>query len=289
MERLSRLRARIHSVTELLDVVTTMRAMAAVRLQQASGALAGARRYAEVIDAALGKALALTPPADWPTRSGDETVTPPAILLFLSEHGFVGALNEVLLGHAETAVAAGGPLFVVGSRGLQTVRERQWEAAWSAPMTSHRDGVPVLARRVAEELYRRFERDEIMRLDMLYARTGGGGRWQVRHTTLLPLDAAARSGADIPPLLSLPGPRLIERLAEEYVFAELAHAAMEALAGENAARLAAMSAARENIEKKLDGLRRTENCLRQDEITTELMDVVTGSEALLRAEASPDQ
>ena len=145
-----------------------------------------------------------------------------------------------------------------------------------------------MARRVADELYRRFERDEVARLDMLYARTGGVGRWQVRHATLLPLDTAARPGADIPPLSSLPGPRLIERLTEEYVFAELVHATMEALAGENAARLAAMSAARENIEKKLDELRGTENRLRQDEITTELMDVVAGSEALLHVRRPAD-
>ena len=56
---------------------------------------------------------------------------------------------------------------------------------------------------------------------------------------------------------------------------------MEALAGENTARVAAMSAAHDNIERKLEDLRRQEDQLRQSEITTELIDVVTGSEALL--------
>ena len=60
---------------------------------------------------------------------------------------------------------------------------------------------------------------------------------------------------------------------EECFFAELTRAAMEALAGENTAH--------DNIDRKIEELKRQEDQLRQEEITTELIDVVTGSEALL--------
>jgi len=59
---------------------------------------------------------------------------------------------------------------------------------------------------------------------------------------------------------------------------------LESLAAENAARLAAMSAAHDNIGRKLEDLTRAEHQLRQDAVTTELLDVVTGSEALLAGE-----
>jgi F-type H+-transporting ATPase subunit gamma len=76
---------------------------------------------------------------------------------------------------------------------------------------------------------------------------------------------------------------LLQRLASEYLFAELTRAVMESLASENGARLRVMEAADRNTGDKLEGLRRSENALRQEAITSELLDVVTGSEAILKS------
>jgi F-type H+-transporting ATPase subunit gamma len=76
---------------------------------------------------------------------------------------------------------------------------------------------------------------------------------------------------------------LLQRLASEYLFAELTRAVMESLASENGARLRVMEAADHNTGDKLEGLRRSENALRQEAITSELLDVVTGSEAILKS------
>ena len=67
----------------------------------------------------------------------------------------------------------------------------------------------------------------------------------------------------------------------ELLLAQLAHAVTESFANENAARLAAMQAATENVSSKLEELRRSERELRQEEITTELLDVVTGADAIV--------
>ena len=281
MEQLTRLRVRIDSIGNLREVVHMMRALSAVRMQQADEALAGAREYAEVIGSALADALALVAPEQRPMAAPSRGGA--GLLVFCSEHGFVGALNEVLIDHAVAALAAGDSLFVIGSRGARTAGERGLDPAWTLPMTSHRDGVPAVARQIAAELYRRAEREEIVRLDMMFARTGGAGRWDCERQSLLPLDLAAfpATPTDIPPLHYLPAPRLAEQLVEEYFFAELTRAAMEALAGENTARVAAMNAAHDNIDRKLEEMKRQEDQLRQEEITTELIDIVTGSEALL--------
>jgi F-type H+-transporting ATPase subunit gamma len=280
MEELTRLRSRIDSVSDLLGVVHTMRALSAVRMRQANESLAGARAYADVIGAAFADAIALVEPEARSFRrrgSGGR-----GLLVFSSEHGFVGALNEVLMDHASAALD-GGLLFVVGTRGARVASERGIDVSWALPMTTRRDGIPVVARKIATEIYRRFERNEITRLDALFARTRGAGAWTVEQRALLPPDPEAfpASRPNGPPLHYLPAPRLVERLAEEYFFAELAHGAMEALAGENTARMAAMGAAHDNIERRLDELRHREAQLRQEDITTELIDVITGSEALL--------
>jgi F-type H+-transporting ATPase subunit gamma len=80
-------------------------------------------------------------------------------------------------------------------------------------------------------------------------------------------------------LINLSPAALIERMLEEYLFVELAHAAIESFASENAARLATMQAARRNVETKLDELTTAARSVRQDEITAELLDIVTDAEA----------
>ena len=280
MEELTRLRGRIDSISELLTVVHTMRALSAVRMRQANESLAGAREYAEVIGAAFADTVALVEPEGQSPRPQGRDGR--GLLVFCSEHGFVGALNEVLMDHASAAFD-GGQLFIVGTRGALVASERGIEVSWTLPMTTRRDGIPVVARKIAAEIYRRFEREEIVRLDVVFARPRGVGSWTIEQLSLLPPDPEAFpvSRLNIAPLHYLPARQLMERLTEEYFFAELTHGAMEALAGENTARVAAMGAAHDNIERKLDELRRHEAQLRQEDITTELIDVITGSEALL--------
>jgi F-type H+-transporting ATPase subunit gamma len=69
-------------------------------------------------------------------------------------------------------------------------------------------------------------------------------------------------------------------LLREHVFASLFRAAGEALVTENAARLALMQQAEQSVDDKLDLLTAESRSLRQNDITTELLDVITGFEAL---------
>jgi F-type H+-transporting ATPase subunit gamma len=73
----------------------------------------------------------------------------------------------------------------------------------------------------------------------------------------------------------------LRHLADEYLFAEVTHAIMESLISENAARLRVMESADHNIGDKLEDMVRNEHTLRQEAITSELLDVVTGAEAIL--------
>jgi F-type H+-transporting ATPase subunit gamma len=66
----------------------------------------------------------------------------------------------------------------------------------------------------------------------------------------------------------------------EYVFALLTEAAVESIASENAARFAAMEAAHDSVSQKLGQLQQGAREARQTEITMELLDLVTGTEAL---------
>jgi F-type H+-transporting ATPase subunit gamma len=284
MERLSEIQARLKNLGELASVVGAMRSLAAVRVQQAHGALPAILKYTAVIEGALADAYALGPPAGEPSGaagagSGSTTI------VFSSEQGFVGAFNEHVLERAAAELSRpDDSLFVVGARGASLAAERRLAVAWTASMSTHGGGVADVARGVGQEVYRRAARGEIRRVTLVYARSSGGAPSEVVVSTLLPVDPtpylSAGAAAGTPPLTNLPPRDLVERLIDELVLAELMRAAMESFASENTARLATMEAAHTNIDRKVEELSRDERQRRQDEITTELLDIVTGAEAV---------
>ncbi|HEX2572717.1 MAG TPA: F0F1 ATP synthase subunit gamma [Polyangia bacterium] len=290
MARLVEIAARIANVEELLGIVSAMRSLAGVRMRQALEVLGGIRRYSEVVGAAISRAMAFVPEDERPDRQGGRGRTRAArrvLLVFGSEHGFAGGFNDRLLDHADRTMGErGGRLVLVGSRGAVVAEGRApaeaREPLWATPMATTPQTVPEVAQHIAAELYRRMGRGEVEEADVLYCRSDPGGTLRIVEERLLPPDLSRfPAAADaLPPLHHLPAGVLLERLAGEYVIAELTRVVMESLASENAARLAAMEAARENVGKKLDELREEERRIRQDEVTIELLDVVTGAEAL---------
>ena len=283
MIRLAEIETHIAGISELLDIVGAMRSLASMRVQEAHRALPGIRRYAETMAAAIGSALLLMPE---PSLAGGAARGRRALILCTAEHGFVGGFNERVLDAAERVLDFDDTLFVLGSRGAALARERRWTTAWAHPMATRPEGVPETIRRLTAELYRLIARGQLARVDVMFARHRQGTAATIERRLLLPLDLAsfALKQPRLPPLHHLAPDVLLEKLVADYVFASLTEAAIEALASENAARFAAMGSAHDNVSKKLEELRQDARQARQNEITTELLDLVTGAEALHNAE-----
>jgi len=278
--RLADVELQLHNLRELQDIVGAMRAVAAIRVQEAQAALDGTRAYAEVIGAAIAEALTLLPAA--PHRRAARTGAPAGTVLFMAEHGFTGAFNDQLADALGGAGDRGADLFVVGGRGRALIEERGLSPAFATGMATHVGAVTETARRIAGALYERFERGRLAMVEILFFRHQGGGRRSLERQSLLPVDLEAfgpsRSAAQ--PLTNLAPGALIEGLIEEYLFALLAHAAMESFASENGARLATMQSARDKLDQRLSELRALEGRLRQEQITGELLEIITGTEAV---------
>lgn len=276
-ERLAEVEARRASVQDLESVTDVMRSLAAMRLQQALGTLAGTRAYAEVIAGALAQAAALLDdaPPQWPVNGHGHC----ACVLFAPEHGFVGAFAEKLV-DAALAAPPGCALWVAGSRGAVLLEERGRPPSWSTAMATNTDAVTATARRIAEALYLAAADGRLGRVELLYGRTNAGAPPELVRRPLLPLGLPRDGARTVPPLINMPPRDLIARLVDEYVFALLADAAMESFAAENAARLSTMMTARHNIETTLDELTATARHLRQEQVTNELIELVSGAEAM---------
>jgi len=277
-ERLADIVTQIQNVTQLEAVVRAMRGIAASRAQKGRSLLAGIEAYADVIAHAIGQALTLLPT--------ETSAAPPrrrarlVLIMFCAEQGFAGAFTERIL-DAAAGDLAGATVLLVGTRGAAVANERGIRPAWWAPMATHVDAIPGFANRLADALYGHIADGVVAKVDIIYSRSVAGGGIMVDRHSLLPLDFArfARPIEQQAPLTTLAPDVLLERLASEYVYAELCQAAMHAFESENEARMLAMAAAKTNIETKLAALAQRERQLRQEEITTEIVELAGGAAA----------
>ena len=279
MTRLAEIQSHVASMTGLLDIVGAMRSLAGMRVQEAQRALPGIRRYADMMAAAIGAALPLLPEA---RPEGRRTVGRRAFVLCAAEHGFVGGFNERLLEAANKMREPGDELFLLGTRGAMLAVEQGRNPAWTRPMATRLAMVPETISALSAALYGRLMHGQVSRVEVVFARYRQGRAAEIERRRLLPFEAETLPG-DRPvqaPLHNLPPDMLLESLIAEYVFALLTEAAVESIASESAARFAAMQAAHDNVSKKLDQLRQSARQARQDDITTEMLDLVTGSGAL---------
>ncbi len=285
-ERLSDVTRRIGTVRQLSAVITAMRGIAAARARAARSRLDGVRAHAAIVASAIGRALAMKADAapdaalgaSAPGRGGGH-----AVIALCAEQGFAGVFSERVL----DAVAAQGEAerLLVGDRGLMLARERGLEVAWSAPMAVHPGQVPDLADRIAAALYARLDGGRIDRVTIVHAipgaMPGSSGGLRIAERRLVPFDYGRFpvAATPVPPLVTMPVSRLLERLVEEYIFAELCEAVMLSLAAENEARVRAMIAARSNVADTLSGLVGRSRRLRQEQITSEIIELAGGAAA----------
>jgi F-type H+-transporting ATPase subunit gamma len=278
-DKLSDVQARIASVHELEAVVSAMRGIAAARSREARSRLDGIRACADMIGTAIGEALMLDersePPAIPDARVGEQVM-----IILCAEQGFVGTFNEHVIEAAMHHVRPDSTeYFLIGDRGVAVATEHGLPVGWSAPMVAHAGEVSALADRITEALYERLDAGRVTRVTVLHAVPKLSATIEIVEQALLPFDFRrfTRATRRIAPLVTLPPQRLLAKIAEEYVYAQLCEAIMLSFAAENEARMQAMIAARTNVHNTLDQLIGDFRRLRQEEITSEIVELASGS------------
>lgn len=279
-ERLADISARIDGIRQLGAVVNAMKGISAARARLARTQVGAVDSYAATIAAAMSSAIGPdAPPADGTNNTTtDSDYGKPGLLVFCAEQGFAGAFSERVLDsigqdlHLET-------LFLIGSRGLSIADARGVAPVWSATMPSHTPGIPKLADRITNAIFRQVDEDRFDRLDVLFT-SWALGRPAVVRQALFPIDVSdlpATSGDR--PLTQIPLDDLIESLGRDYFHALVTRAALHAFAAENQARMEAMSAAGSQIERERVTYEATLRRVRQEAITAEIIELGTGADS----------
>lgn len=274
-DRLAEVGHRIATVRQLGAVVNAMRGIAGTRAQQGRARLPAIRAYAETIAGAIGRARPL---GGEPARATAPRARKPGLIVFGAEQGFAGAFVEQVL-DAAAGDCAGAHVFLVGSRAASLAAERALAVDWTIGLPSGAAGLGDMAVAIVEAVYDYLAEAGAAPIGMIYPVWTGGHGVRIVRRSLLPLDleAIAPVRTALPPLVNLAPERLIEGLAQEYLFALVCEAAVEAFSAENEARAATMAAAKTNIDDKLASLEAEERLTRQEEITAEVVELAGGA------------
>ena len=285
------LRRRISSVQSTKKITRAMELIAATRVVKAQQRAHAARPYSTKLTSVIEDVAAGGAEASHPLLERRETVRRVGFVVITSDRGLAGPYNSSVIKAAERELMDAQTkgrdysLMLIGKKGQEYFRFRNYridEAFTGMSDTPTYDD----ARQVAEIVADRFESGHIDEVILAYMEFITVGTQRVAVRRFLPLEsidviAASGSGVLRAAFEFEPSPEgVLESLLPRYIESRLFSALLDAAASEHANRQRAMKAATDNAEELITNLTRAMNRARQDAITTEIMEIVGGAEAL---------
>jgi F-type H+-transporting ATPase subunit gamma len=283
------LRRRIRSVQATKKITRAMELIAASRIVKAQARVQAAVPYANDITEVVRNLQAAGGGQGHPMLVERPEIGRVAHVVIAADRGLCGAYNSSVIRAAEAELrhhAGLGreyALVTVGRKPEGYFRFRNYRIdavhAGFSDNPTYED-----ARAVAASVVGRYEAGELDLVQLVYTRFISAGRQEVVVRSLLPLtdeDLVAPPETGGAQYEFEPTPdAILDALLPRYAVARVYAALLNAAASEHAARQRAMKAATDNADELIRNLTRVMNRARQDAITTEIMEIVGGAEAL---------
>jgi F-type H+-transporting ATPase subunit gamma len=285
MASLKSIRKRIGSVKSTQQITKAMKMVAAAKLRRAQEAAQAARPYAEKLAELLRTVAARTGEAPHPLLAQRESVQTIDVIVITSDRGLCGGYNSNLIRMTEKLIArhSGSTvrLTAVGNKGYAHFRKRP---VGVAEEHTHMAAGPdhALAAQIAARVSRDFADGATDAVYLVYSDFRSALSQVPTVQQVLPVENAVAEddGVQVDYIYEPDAATLLDRLLRQYVTTVIDHAFLEAIASEHGARMTAMENATTNASEMIDRLTLAMNRARQAAITTELMEIVSGAEAL---------
>jgi F-type H+-transporting ATPase subunit gamma len=292
------LRGRIRSVQSTKKITKAMELIAASRIVKAQARVAAARPYSEQITEVIRNLAAGGAGLDHPLlqKRDDADVRSVAYVAIAGDRGLAGGYSSGVIRHVERAMAAdraagrSSTLIAVGKKAVTYFRFRG-VAAHAAFQGVIDTPLYDQAKEIAAAISEAYDSGAVDRVELVYNQFLSAGSQRLVQRTLMPLDTAAvteaapaegpTSAYEFEPSPDLILAELLPRYAEARLFAAL----LDASASFFAFQQRAMKSASDNADELIKTLSRIMNRARQDAITTEIMEIVGGAEALRQAQS----
>ncbi|HEX9577107.1 MAG TPA: ATP synthase F1 subunit gamma [Myxococcales bacterium] len=294
MATLRLIRGRIKVVRNSQKITKAMKLVSAAKLRRAQDAVLRARPYAQLLDELLASLAKARAEAELPPHPLMEVREPKRVevVLLTSDRGLCGGFNSNIVRRAQRFLVEEGPRFesvqfsTIGRRGRDFARKRG--------IQTRKDYVGffgklrfAMAKEVAEDLISEYQEKHLDAVYLLYNQFKSAISQQITLVQLLPIvpppqaKPAGEKALVTPEHIYEPSrPRVLEHLLPRQLAVQMWRALLESEASEHGARMTAMDSATKNATEIIARLSLEYNRARQAAITKELMEIVSGAEAL---------
>ncbi len=298
MASLKEVKDKIASVRKTKQITRAMNMVASAKLRKAQGRIEQFRPYAEKFYEILGDLSQGVDSSAHPLLEQREEINNIAVVLITSERGLCGAFNSNLV-HLATQFADGRAksgqtvkFFCAGKKGSKDIAKTSHEL-----VSDHSEVMDYfdfsLANQLGAEIIHAYNQQEVDEVHLVYGRFINMIKQEPTRLQILPVsqeseggqeqgeEQAAEQGGSKAEYTYEPSVEgLLAELLPRFVKVQLYRGLLETSASEHAARMTAMDNATRNCDDMISNLTLSYNKARQAAITSELLDIVGGAEAL---------
>ena len=296
MPSLLDLRRRIRAVKSTQQITKAMKMISASKLRRAQERVVGARPFALQMQRVLNSLASRVDPSMHPLLAEREDGPDAKVLLIVvtADKGLCGGFNTNIVKAASSFIVSTGAkavqLGLVGRKGRDFFKRRGFEVRMEEIGIFQRVRYAD-AKRIADAAIEEFSSGRVSKVFIVYNEFKSVMQQRVTTEQLLPIPklAAGSQGGQAPkaPVLGdvdyiyEPGPaHILGDLLPKHIEIQVYRALLESAAAEHAARMTAMDAATKNSGEIIDSLTLYMNKVRQAAITREIIEVVSGAQAL---------
>lgn len=294
MASLKEVRARISSINSTQQITRAMKMVSAAKLRRAQDNIIQLRPYANKLSQMLGTVSSGAESASESPYKQTRTISRVLIIVITSDRGLCGAFNsnavKAALGLIDTKYAAQArsgnvEIMAIGKKGAEAFYRRGFTVN-----TEHVNAFGSLSfttvKAAAEEAMAGFAAGRYDVVEIVYNEFKNAAMQIVRTEQMLPIVATAKPGTAATTINYTFEPsedEIIRELIPKTLKTQLYKAVLDSNASEHGARMTAMDKATENAGELLKELKLVYNRTRQAAITTEILEIVGGAEALASA------
>ena len=287
MSGLKKIRTRIASVKNTEQITQAMKMVATARLRKAQARILNLRPYAENILSVMAD-VALSCDIHHPLLEKKEKMRKVLLVVLTSDRGLCGGFNNNICRFAEKFYYSHKEykmdFFFIGKKAKNYFQFRGISPVDEMFHLDREISYP-LSGKVASQLMENFSSGEYDGIYFIYNSFQSAISQKVVQEVFLPVDLSQAPlqrqkhfSKDL--IFEIPPEELLKGLIEKHFTVQVYRCMCESVAAEYGARMTAMENASKNAEDIISRLTLTFNKMRQSAITTELIEVSSGAEAL---------
>lgn len=282
MANLKEIRNRINSISSTMQITSAMKMVSAAKSKKAQEAIHAMKPYANTLGnllKSLKSALGTTNPF-LPREKGEKRIL---VVAITSDRGLCGAFNSTIVKHTlsllEKYEGKEVEILTIGKKGNDILKKTGKVSRYCEGFFDHMDFQKVAT--LAQELMDAYTKGTYDRIILVYNSFKNVATQILTEEVFLPLQLTTEEEQEESDFIYEPSAEaIIEGLIPKHLKLQLYKGLRDSLAAEHEARMTAMHKATDNASTLRDELTLTYNKARQTAITNEILEIVSGANAL---------